>query len=443
MKKNILMGAIAALSIASASAETVYLTGATAFRQSVNKALIADYGSSLAASDKPSGDMAASALLFTNINVNGSVIDLSVKWSGSEAGIRTVASPAGNPVTDTFYDAALVKAMTGLPKYSFTLASGNRIATRGDLCFSDTWQQVSNFKGKNKDTRTYVDLNNSGCGLKVGVVPFTFMANKDCGIDNISVNTAFQLAKAGRVPASLLTGNTNDVSGGAWWTGRDPYSGTRVTALQVTKVGYNTLQKNYKPTVGTGGNAGRITSIGGYSAVSAASGQGNAITAAMNGESSGSTLAAYMTNRITASFGGDATIIGVGTTNILISYSTVADVLTHYTNGLVPLKFEGVHGRFGLTNEYATAGTNNVLDSGYTNIITGKYPFWAYEHLLWDPNRSSASISNVVTFLTNSLMGVPSTNAEFAPNIAMNEMLVYRESDGGPIKWSTNAVDFQ
>jgi hypothetical protein len=427
MNKTILMGALAALSIASASAETIYLTGATAFRSVVNKSLYTAYSNNLAASDKSSAsDEAAGALLFTNITVNGSTIDLSVKWSGSEAGIRSVASPASNVVTDTFFDATAVTAIGGsYPKLSL---SSSRTNTRGDIAFSDTWQAVSNFQGRGKDGRTYATLSEA----KIGIVPFTFVANKGAGIDNISLSTAMQLAKSGRVPASLVTGNTNDITGGAWYTGRDPFSGTRVTALVVGKVGYNTAVQQYKPTTASG----VITQLGAYASTNVA---GLAVTAAGNGESSGGTLCGYMTNTMATNLGGiPVTVNGRGNTNILISYAGVPDAVPNYSKGLVPLKFEGVHGRFGLTNEYATLGTNTALDSGYTNIISGKYPFWSYEHILWDSARMSAGASNTVSWLTNQIAGYATTNPLMAPNIALGDMKVYRSSDGGDIKYSTN-----
>jgi len=430
MNKNILMGALAALSIASASAETIYLTGATAFRSAVNKSLFDDYSANLAATDKSTTtDETAGALLFTNITVNGSTIDLSVKWSGSEAGIRTVASPASSVVTDNFYDATKVKGLGGsYPKTSLTLGAANQIATRGDIAFSDTWQAVSNFQGKGKDNRTYATLSE----VKVGVVPFTFVANKGCGIDNISLSTACQLSKAGRIPASIVTGNTNDITGGAWFTGRDPFSGTRVTQLVVSKVGYNTAIKHYKPTI----TSGQIASLGDYTSNNVS---GLAVTAAGNGESSGSTLCGYLTNPMSATVSGvPVTVNGRGNTNILISYAGVPDVVAKYSGGIVPLKFEGIHGRFGLTNEYSAANPGQ-LDSGYTNIISGKYPFWSYEHILWDPARMSTAASNTLAYLTNTFATYATTNPLLAPNIALGDMKVYRTKDGGDILYSTNA----
>ena len=429
MNKNILMGALAALSIATASAETIYLTGATAFRSVVNKSLYNAFPNNLAATDNASATAeGATTLLFTNVTVNGSTVNLSLRWSGSEAGIRSVASPAGDTIKDSFFDAEAVKALTGaFPKLSLATSRTN---TRGDIAFSDTFQAVSNFQGKGKDNRTYATLSS----VKVGVVPFTYVANKGAGIDSISLSTAFQLAKAGRVPASLLTGNTNDIRGGVYFTGRDPFSGTRVSALAVNKVGYNTGIIQYKPTF----SGGVITALNSYAATNV---QGLPVTSTGNGENSGGTLAGYMTNTISASLGGGPVLVaGRGNTNILISYAGSADAYINYSKGLVPLKFEGVHGRFGLTNEYNALGTNTALDSGYTNIISGKYPFWSYEHILWDAPRLTEAGSNTVFWLTNTIAGFATTSPQMAPNIALADMKVYRVKDGGDILFSTNAA---
>jgi hypothetical protein len=428
MNKNILMGALAALSIATASAqETIYITGATAFRSVVNKSLYTAFPNNLAATDNASATAeGAQTLLFTNVTVNGSTVDLSVRWSGSEAGIRTVASPATNVITDTFFLASSVKALGGsYPKLSLTTSRTN---TRGDIAFSDTFQAVSNFQGRGKDNRTYATLSST----KVGVVPFTYMANKGAGIDNITLSTVFQLAKAGRVPASILTGNTNDTRGGAWFTGRDPFSGTRVATLACNKVGYNTGIIQYKPTIASG----VITALNSYGSTNV---QGLPVTSTGNGENSGGTLAGYMTNSISASLaGGPVLVVGRGNTNILISYAGAADAYINYSKGLIPLKFEGVHGRFGLTNEYIALGTNTALDSGFTNIISGKYPFWSYEQVLWDAPRLTAAGSNTVFWLTNTIAGFSTTSPQMAPNIALADMKVYRVKDGGDILFNTN-----
>jgi hypothetical protein len=51
--------------------------------------------------------------------------------------------------------------------------------------------------------------------------------------------------------------------------------------------------------------------------------------------------------------------------------------------------------------------------------------------------------SNTVTWLTNQIGAMTSTNTTFAPNISLGEMQVYREKDGGDIKYSTNRAFYR
>jgi len=112
--KSILMAALAALTIASASAqETIYITGSTAFRSAANGALLSLYGATLAATDKATtSDATAGNLLFTNCSVGGSTVHIAVAWSGSDAGMQTVAAGT-NSKRLPFYDLAKIQALGG------------------------------------------------------------------------------------------------------------------------------------------------------------------------------------------------------------------------------------------------------------------------------------------------------------------------------------------
>lgn len=417
MKKNILIAAIAAIGISTASAqESVYLTGATAFRSVVNATLFANFSNNLVACNTTEAlRNDASTLKFTNVTVNGSQIDLYVNWSGSEAGIRSVASPSTNAVTATFYKTSLTKSGTG---YS-TTTSGNTESKKGDITFTDTWQEVSNFQGAAKDGRTYATLT----GVKVGVVPFSFFVNKGAPISNVNVQNFTQIAGAGEARLNLFTGNLADTNSKVWLTGRDPFSGTRVTTLVIGKHGYNTPVVQYQPTNIVSGVIGKLQRY------SSNNSSGLIVTAANNGESSGGTLTGYMTN--TTSISNVPVGLTRGTNNYLLTYVSVGDAFTKIPDGMTPVDFCGVHGRWGRTNEIAATGTNpSALDSGYTNIITGKYPFWSYEQIMWKSGGITAAGTNLVTFLTNQIAGYDTTNSLLGGNIALKDMKVSRLSDG-------------
>ena len=418
MKKNILIAAIAAMGIASASAgEAVYLTGATAFRSAANATLFATYADNLvAASSSFAARNDSGTLKFTNITVGTSTnIDLYVAWSGSEAGIRTVASPSSNPVTQAFYKTSLVK---GTNAYGVS-TSGNTENVKGMIAFSDTWQEVSNFQGRAKDGRTYGTLQR----VAVGVVPFSYYVNKGTPISNVNIQTLTQILSAGEARLNLFTGNVADTNSKVWLTGRDPFSGTRVTQLILSKYGYNTPVVQYQAASIT---SGVITEVKRYNGTT---NQSLVISAANNGESSGGTLTGYLTN----SSAPTVKPIGItlGASNYFLAPVSVGDAYTKILDGCTPVDFCGVNGRWGRTNEIIASGTNiAALDSGYTNIITGKYPFWSYEHVLWPATGLTAAGSNVVTFLTNAITSYETTNPLLGGNIKLGDMKVKRIADG-------------
>ena len=91
MKKTMLAAGLAALAIGSASADTIYITGSTAFRKAANDAIqyyvTNTKSGSLVASD--SGDNGAGNAVWNYDTTNYIV----AYWSGSEAGIQSVAGP--------------------------------------------------------------------------------------------------------------------------------------------------------------------------------------------------------------------------------------------------------------------------------------------------------------------------------------------------------------
>jgi hypothetical protein len=417
MKKNILIAAIAAIGISSASAqEAVYLTGATAFRSAVNATLFANYAANLvAASSSEAARNDSSFLKFTNITVGGSQVDLYVAWTGSEAGIRSVASPSSNPVTATYYATSVTKTNTGYGR-SVTGITENK---KGQIAFSDTWQEVSNFQGRGKDGRTYSTLNR----VAVGVVPFSFFVNKGAPISNVNIQNFTQIAGSGEARLNLFTGNQADTNSKVWLTGRDPFSGSRVVTLVIGKHGYNTPVVQYMATNIAGGTIGRLTRFASNNS------SGLIVTAANNGESSGGTLTSVLTN--STAITNVPVGLSRGTNNYILSYVSVGDAYTKILDGCTPVDFCGVNGRWGRTNEIIAAGNNiAALDSGYTNIITGRYPFWSYEHILWPQTGVTAAQSNVISFLTNQIAGYDTTNPLLGGNIALKDMRVRRSSDG-------------
>jgi hypothetical protein len=422
--KSILMGALAALSIASASAETVYITGSTAFRSAANSALYNLYGANLLATDQATtNSTSAGNLIFTNCSVGGTTVDIVVAWGGSEAGIQSVACGTNNK-TLPFYDRTKIDALGGsYPKLSLPGGSMSTLATnantslaKGNIAFSDTYQGASVFTGTAPDGATYNALSDA----IIGVVPFTFVASKNFPYSDITTTQFGDLGANGFTTGNNFSGSSADTNVKIWLMGRNPDSGTRVTTLADTKYGVSTPVLQFSATAGSG----TVTAL---AKSAAATINGISIAAGNNGESSGGTLCGYMTNvlatNVTVPIGFSR---GAGG-NYLVAYAGVSDAAGKYASGLKYLTFNGIQGR-----AHNSATVTNA-DAGYTNIITGKYPFWGYEHVMYDAAYASAGVSNVVSALTNYITPLASTSSTLAPNISLSDMLVKRTKDGGPI----------
>lgn len=425
--KSILIAAMAALAIASASAqETIYITGSTAFRSAANGALLSLYGANLAATDKATTtDASAGNLLFTNCSVGGSTVHIVVAWSGSDAGMQTVAAGT-NSKRLPFYDLAKIQALGGsYPKTSLAGGSMSTLATnantslaKGTIGFADTFQGASVFNaGKAPDGATY----NTLTFTPIGVVPFNFVASKGFPYTDITTSIACDLMERGWSTMNLFSGNGSDTNQKIWFMGRNPDSGTRITTLMVAKYGAQTPVLQFTPTVGSG----TITALARSAAGTI---NGISIAAGNNGESSGGTLCNYTTN----SFSPTVTVplgFSRGASNYAITYAGASDVKNVQSKGAVALTFNGVKGRL-----YDPATATTTLDEGYTNIITGRYPFWCYEHITYDPLYATAAVTNVVTALSDYITALATTSSVLAPNIALADMLVKRTKDGGVIQ---------
>ena len=396
--KSLLMAALAALSIGSASAETIYITGSTAFRSSANTAIdtyATTHGGAQIAWDNATLGSAGN-LLYTFTNGSGlNYID--VHWSGSEAGIQSVAGPTTG--TNAAKIGFFATNATGL-----TAASANTNSQVANLTFSDTYQSTSEFNGSFLGV-TYASLIDSS----VGVVSFNWVASVGCPAANIGVNTAQQLLAAGTVPVAMLTGNTADKVKGVYLVGRNIDSGTRLTSLAEVGYGVKTQVLQYKVDSTSQIEQYPIEVINGVSS----SALGN------SGYSSGGTLCGFMTNSYSAGSGlsvGDASgafnaSVYTGN-NYLVGYAGTSDANGKTGGGLIKLSYNGV-----------TSSTNGIADGSYT--------FWGYEHLLYNNSVATTAAKSLASSLSTALLATPT--ATLTPNVNLNDMLVGRNVDGGAI----------
>ncbi|HEX3799003.1 MAG TPA: hypothetical protein VH413_09910 [Verrucomicrobiae bacterium] len=341
-----------------ASAQTVYLTGSTAFRGNVFTALSTDnivFHPAPAVTTYGGKGSGSTFMAFVGTPKGGSgTLTVLCDWSGSEAGISDVATPGGaseafpNPPYDGLNDA-------GNPT-TFTHAV--------DIAMADNNTQFS---------RIYGFLPNPPAALtsktEVGIVTFKWVRNKGLWTgSNVTDSQIRQALNLGGVQA-VFSGNSADNNNFVYVSGRDNSSGTRVNAFGNTEFGIFGVPSQIE--ISTGGamqdlNPPNGTYFGDF------------------GFSSGGTLAGTM--------GADTTtatdqIFG-GTGFSVIAYLGVSDAATALTAGATELSYNGV--------PFSVA-----------NVEEGTYTFWGNEYIC-EKNGAVAPATTVFSQLAGAT-GIAST----------------------------------
>ena len=395
-----LMAALAALSLASASATTTYVTGSTAFEAQADKAFtnfISATGGSVQASDNASLGSEANIVFVYGTPATNYII---AHWSGSEAGVQAIDSPATNTTYVTnFFSTSVTGGQGGA---SASLATNSAAA---QIAFSDTFYQSSQFRpGKHAgDGKTY------GTPSKdyiVALQGFAFYGSTNFPVTNITSQQIRNVYAAGFESLAFVTGKAADETNTIWSVGRNPDSGTRIQAQSESGIGATAAV-----------NQGQV--VGGNTLVQYPAGtvDGISYAAGNNGYSSTGTLLAALTNPTVVGGNWDASAQyysggadGSGS-NFVVGYAAASKI---GTVGTVALSYNGV-----------AAST--------ANITNGLYTFWGYEHILVSPSYSDATASNVANgiqgFLTNATSSfLGSGNASVTDGVN-----VTRSTDGGVV----------
>lgn len=379
--------AVAAFSNPSFADETIRITGSTAFRSQIHTFLTTTLGYNTDAWTTNSGGTASGAgFHIYSLGTTPNKTTIKTSWSGSVAGVQAIAQN----LTSVKY---LPDGTTGTA-LATSLAAADNVAS--DIGFSDCWQQATIF-----NTPVLTDT-------IVGVVQFRWVTNEGSPITNITPQQVRVLYETGKLPLSFFTGNTVDASTNVYAMGRDPDSGTRVTAFAETGLGTNPTVIQYKATV----SGGAMTEIFPYPAgplFGVNYGIGNL------GEASGGNLATFLGATSAATPVRTATGISAGEVPAAqiyaIGYLGTSDAATAVTNGGQIIAYNGIN---------PTVGTG-LADA----IKRGAYPFWSYLHCM-----HNGLVDTKLAFYTN-LANTLKTTA--SGGIALSDMLVERLSDGGNI----------
>lgn len=373
--RNTILAAALGLGLAStASADTICITGSSAFRSQVHNAIRALLSSETVAYNGLSTDglNKATYSIFKG-TFGGNPITVKCTWTGSVAGIHTTSESV--PVTFLSSNEADVPTTNGDNATNGTAGANintNPASAVPDIGFSDVFQGSTNYNTNPLDDE------------RVSVLPFVFIAGEGgsaAGITNMTPQLAQALFTNGKLPLALWSGNTADRTTAVYALGRNDESGTRLTAMAETGVGALSGIVQYQPNETSAGSGvvGSYTNIGN------------------GGYSSGGDLAKAL--GLTASAG----------TGFNVSYVGISDSATAVAAGATILPYNGV-----------AQSTQAIID--------GKYTFWCYEHLFTRSDLTGQAAALKASLVTN-LTGLATSSSA----IKITDMKVSRITDGSQV----------
>jgi len=408
--KTILAGAIALAFSSQAFADvTVYITGSSAFRGSAHAAIATLLGATTsggniqaayldnAAGDRNFGNTNAATFRGTVAGIPGTVT-IKTRWTGSAAGVLALTGdvqPTGGFLADSVNLGNATLNTSGTPGASVTggatagaaPAIENHVA---DVAFSDVTQGTTPFKSPG----LFQD--------KVGVIEFKWVASKDWNIpggtqiDNVTSQLAQSLfGSIGELPLSVFTGDLTQRAGGAnaakvFAIGRDPDSGTRLTAFAESGLGTTVNVQQYQPTIASGAVTSQILWPAGTV-------NGLPVDEGNSGYDSGGNLATAMRASSFANTGG-----------FYVTYLSVGDAATATNGGVAKeLKYNGV--------PYSRQ-----------SVIDGTYTFWSYEWLMYRNNQPAGDVKTFADKLRAQIKITPGA-------LHTTDLKVSRAQDGGVV----------
>lgn len=399
---------LAALAFASeASAATIRLTGSTAFRGGVHKAIVALMGGE-ANCKFAHGMISGAATAATQAGyegadyttIQGTLSGISgtstvyCHWTGSTEGIQDVAQ--ANSIS--FIPATSLPGSNGYANAAVTQSATENAVSQ--IAFSDVFQSSS--------TITSPALTDT----VVAIIPFTWVANRlSSGFDNVTQQQGRALFTTGYQAKSMFTGNAADTTL-VLPIGRDNGSGTRGTTLAELKYGVFTPVQQWKIVTSGSAGSGTVTSAQLWPV-----GDGVGSTSAGNGGySSGSFIRTILgmssTSGVTLLDENGGTI-DTNQTLTFVSCLGVGDAATAVTNGGVRLKYEGV----------LYDGSNASL------IYEGLYTMWGYLHLY----TNGAATGDLLTFKNGVDTQLDNTSVLGSNGLRDSQMHVGRQFDGAVV----------
>ena len=414
------MCALLLTSVSIANAQNhLYVTGSTAYRSPVEHALLAQFDAGVVYG-YDGGSFGGQHDTIYSGTIGGVAWIIATSWSGSEAGIQAVAGGGSIPFLNDNQIASCTTSGFGALRNvtGDTSAQSDSVFSAADMAMSDTLQSASEFQGVFHSVTypTLTEATNSPVGINV----FKFLANKGSSLTAVTSQQIRKLYAAGKLPLAFFTGSNADEASTVYATGRNPDSGTRVTALLESGTGTAlTSVINFQPFNGASGlqGSGTVTSLSPYPAGTV---NGIPVSAGNNGYSSGGNLV----KSLNSDFGNGTAgvVVGAHTYNTtpsnghslsMVGYASSNDADGQIALGVVELAYNGV--KVGVSSDY---NTNTLLTEG-------QYTFWSKEHVY-------PGLSEDATHLTL-INAIAATIPNQTGAVKISNMKVTRAADGGVV----------
>jgi len=484
IQTSILAGVFAlALAVAASAQTKIYVSGAPAFRQVGTTAIgnvLAAGGGTVVTAYTGGNILQANQVTWTGGNIGGTPVTIKVSYTGSSAGIQSVA--AGKTVK------FLPDGLTGGGQADPTSGSNANEAHIPDFTLADEFQKSTPWLGTNSlastgsppTFTTYVQLSEH----KAGILPYRFVVNKDApaALNNITPLIAQILWKNGSIPLSQFTGNAADAGTSVYALGRDTGSGARTILLAETGTGVGTGINQFQVTTSTASQVVGIavfTKGAGYTSaptvtITGGGGSGATATATVSG---GKLTGFTVTNggsgytsapTVTLSGGGASTqgsgtaILGGNTVTSQVPYPAETvngqplptgdggyPSFTGILNALVATTggASGAVGGYYITgladpdaNTAISGGAHEVKWNGFSlgtpatgstaspALANGQYTYWSYILIDYLPTINTGSVQySAAQALINDL----TTQDAY---VLLGDVNVGREDDGGPVQ---------
>ena len=412
---------LASVGIANAQTPHLYVTGSTAYRNPVEHALLAQFDAGVVYG-YDGGSFGGQHDTIYSGTIGGTAWIIATSWSGSEAGIQTVSGGGSIPFLNDNQIASCTTSGNGALRNvtGDTTAQSDSVFSPADMAMSDTLQSASEFQGLFHSVTypTLTEATNSPVGINV----FKFIANKGSSLTGVTSQQIRKLYAAGKLPLAFFTGNNADETSTVYVTGRNPDSGTRVTALLESGTGTAlTSVVQYQPFHSGAGlqGSGVVDALNPYPAGTV---NGISISTGNNGYSSGGNLVKSLNSDFTN--GGSSLGVTVGSSHYnttpsnghslsMIGYASSNDADGQIALGVVELSYNGV--KVGVSTDY---NTNTLLTEG-------QYTFWSKEHVY-------PGLSEDASHLTL-INAIASTIPNQAGAVKISNMKVTRAADGGVV----------